>query len=158
MVRQHKPDEPKTGAIHRQIGAVLAEISPIVMRRWNAERNLDHGVIDNIVLAFPPLMAKHGVFVVSEVVAKQVNLVDDFGAGASRVEDKSVRVLLTVKYSAHSSHDGSCVVVGSVAGEGRNVSDKVATSQALDMAYRSMVLQFLGIPVGEPDEATPDGR
>lgn len=132
-------------AIYSAIPAMLAEVDSIKKDKRNEQQGFRFRGIDDVYNAVHPVLSKHGVFILTEVL-------EEFR------EEKATRnggVLnycrLKVKFTFCAS-DGSSVY-SIVSQEGSDTSDK-ATGKALSMAFKYALFQLLCIPT---EDVMPDG-
>jgi hypothetical protein len=98
--------------------------------------------IDQVLNAVGPVLRKHGVVIVPEVLTAEYRDVPRKEGGRSH------ECLVTVRY--HWVGPAGDEIVATVAGENLDTSDK-ATSKAQSVALRTCLLQMLAIPTGDPD-------
>jgi hypothetical protein len=132
--------------IYQSIVAAMADIEPIAKGRRNKEQGFQFRGIDEIMNELQPILKKHGLFVVPEIidVKRQERLT------------KSGSTLLysvaTIRYTMY-AHDGSSIS-GSTIGEGMDSGDK-ASNKAMAVAMKYFLLQTFCIPTEDakdPDE------
>lgn len=138
-----------SNGIHKAMAAVMAEIKPIGKEQGGGQGG---GVkykfrgIDDVYNHVQPLLAKHGIFCLPEVLSSTMS---EYKTSNGKTMQHCVS---KVKY-AYMTEDGSKVdTVGS--GEGADVGDK-ALSKSLAMAHKYNIVQIFNIPTGESD---PDGE
>lgn len=138
----------KPGLIYGLMAKVMAEVS-FVGKDGTANQTLGgfkYRKIDDIYHALHPVMAKHGIFNIPEVLSSETEPRTTKSGGMFLFR------ILTVKYRFFAP-DGSfvdCVVRG----EGSDTGDK-STSKALAMAHKYALVQVFTLPTDEPD---PDGE
>lgn len=132
--------------IHQRIVAILEEMPAIGKNQKNEQQGFMFRGHDDVLNALNPLLAKHGVFVVPDVLQRET---------AQRTTSRGsvmFEVSLHVRYSFHGA-DGGEPVVASAWGEGTDMGDK-ATSKAMTMAFKSVLNQTFAISNAET--ADPD--
>jgi hypothetical protein len=135
--------------IYEAIASIMAKGCAIGKEKRNQQQGFLYRGIDDVMNAFNPLLAEHGVFVVPEVLE------------ATREERQTskggnlIYSVLRVKYTFYAS-DGSNVSAV-VVGEGMDSGDK-ASNKAMAVAMKYAMFQVFCIPTEEmqdPDAQTP---
>ena len=128
-------DDQRT--IFQRMADISKEVSAISKTKKNVQQNFMFRGIDDVYNHFQPLLAKHGIFTVPEVLDE-------------RTEDRQTKTgsnliyrVLRVKYTMYAP-DGSNVS-GIVTGEGMDSGDK-ASSKAMSIAHKYFVLQTFFVP------------
>lgn len=132
--------------IYTKLAAVMADVEGVAKRDRNTHQNFAFRGIDAVVNAVGPVLRKHAVIVVPNVVDVVYDKVQTTGnkpATACRVR---------VDYIFY-AEDGSNVVT-TVAAEAWDSGDKAAP-KAMSVAFRIALLQALALPTDEPD---PDSQ
>lgn len=135
--------------IHEAITAIMSEGYAISKDKRNQKQGYVYRGIDDVMNTFQPLLAKHRVFVVPEVLNQQRQ---------ERTTDKDRTLLysiLTMRYTFY-AEDGSSVSAV-VIGEGMDSGDK-ASNKAMSVAMKYAMFQVFCIPTEEmqdPDADTP---
>lgn len=145
-----------SGDIYGLMGKIMLDMVAIGKDSTNQQQGFKYRSIDAVYNALNPLLAKHGVFTVPEVIGK------------TREErtNKNGTVLaftcLRMKYTFF-AQDGS-FVVAIVEGEGMDSGDK-SSNKAMAIAHKYALLQTFCIPTEDakdPDaevhEIAPDPR
>ena len=133
--------------IFESIAAIMNEVPAIGKNKQNQQQNFKYRGIDDAYNALQPLMAKHGIFTVPEVVER---------TREERINAKGTAlafVTLRVKYTFYAK-DGSslsCIVEG----EGMDSGDK-ATSKALAISHKYALMQVFCVPT--EDMPDPDAE
>lgn len=134
--------------IYSVIKKVMTEIDAIGKNRENMEQNFTYRGVDDIMNELHPLLAKHGLFIVPEVLSEE------------RTERTTSRgsVLLysrqKIKFTFFAAEDGSSISAV-IIGEGMDTGDK-ASNKALSIAFKYACLQVFCIPT--KDLKDPDGN
>lgn len=133
-------------AIYQALVAVAADLAKegIAKDRANVEQRFKFRGVDDVMNALGPLLAKHGVIVMPEVLSDQ---------NSTRLTKSGATlhvVHVRVSYLFVAAADGSSHPV-IITGEGMDMADK-ATAKALSAAYKYCMLQTFSVPV----EGTPD--
>lgn len=145
-----------SGSIFECMGAIMRDMVSIGKDSTNQQQGFKYRSIDAVYNALNPLLAKHGVFTVPEVLAKD---------RTERTNSKGTVLAFTslrMRYTFYAP-DGSCVAC-IVEGEGMDSGDK-SSNKAMAVAHKYALLQTFCIPTEEqkdPDaevhEIVPDPR
>jgi len=132
--------------IYESITKIMSELGAISKDKVNSQQGFKYRGIDDVMNALNPLLAKHKVFVVPEVIEHKRE---------ERTSSKG-NVLLysicTIKYTFY-AEDGTSVFAV-VIGEGMDSGDK-ATNKAMAIAMKYACFQTFCIPTGDdPDSET----
>lgn len=138
--------------IYQKINAIMREIPAIGKDKINVQQKFAYRGIDDVMNVLFPLLAKHGVFVVPEVLetTRTERLAKSGGNMAFTVS--------RVKYTFFAT-DGSSVSAITT-GEGMDSADK-STNKAMAAAMKYAFFQTFCIPTEEagaddPDRETPE--
>lgn len=138
-------DDPPAAPIAVLVARVMRDIGIIGkgdrFDGGNAGRFNFRGV-DRVVNAVGPVLRKHGVIVVPELVKAEYRDVTRAGGGRSH------ECLVEMRYRWIGPNGDE--IVATVAGENLDTSDK-STSKAQSVAWRTCLIQMLAIPTGDPD-------
>ena len=137
--------------IYGKITAIMREIPAIGKDKQNKQQGFAYRGIDDVMNALFPLLSKHGVFVVPEVLS------------SSRTERTTKNggnmafTVSTVRYTFYAS-DGSSISAVTT-GEGMDSADK-STNKSMAAAMKYALFQTSCIPTEEaanddPDRVTP---
>lgn len=143
-------DAPPERTIHDRMVAILAEMPAIGKARENTQQHFHFRGHDDVLNALNPLLAKHGVYIVPEVIDR---IAEKRETGSGKV---MYEVSLLVRYYFIGATGDQ--VVGAAWGEGTDMGDK-ATSKAMTMAFKSVLAQSFAISTEEaqdPDAETPE--
>lgn len=138
------------GNIYKAITDIMSEGYAITKDKRNAQQGFKYRGIDDVLNTFQPLLAKHHVFVVPEVLDQQ-RQERTTGKGGSLLYS-----LLRMRYTFY-AEDGSSVSAV-VIGEGMDSGDK-ASNKAMSVAMKYAMFQVFCIPTEEmqdPDAETPE--
>lgn len=138
------------GNIYQAITDIMSEGYAITKDKRNAQQGFQYRGIDDVLNTFQPLLAKHHVFVVPEVLDQQ-RQERTTGKGGSLLYS-----LLRMRYTFY-AEDGSSVSAV-VVGEGMDSGDK-ASNKAMSVAMKYAMFQVFCIPTEEmqdPDAETPE--
>ena len=138
------------GNIYQAITDIMSEGYAITKDKRNAQQGFRYRGIDDVLNTFQPLLAKHHVFVVPEVLDQQ-RQERTTGKGGSLLYS-----LLRMRYTFY-AEDGSSVSAV-VVGEGMDSGDK-ASNKAMSVAMKYAMFQVFCIPTEEmqdPDAETPE--
>lgn len=133
--------------IYTSISKIMAEVGHIGKDRNNQQQGFKYRGIDDAYNALNPLLAKHGVFTVPEVLDK---------TREERTNAKGTTLAFTclrMKYTFFAS-DGSSVSA-IVEGEGMDSGDK-SSNKAMAVAHKYALLQVFCIPTEEQKD--PDAE
>lgn len=137
------------GRIYKAIPAVMADIGAIGKDSRNQQQGFMYRGIDAVMNALNPVLQRHGLFVVPEVL-EQTREERQTSKGGNLLYS-----ILKVRYTL-CADDGSSVSAV-VIGEGMDSGDK-ASNKALSAAYKYAMFQLFSIPTEEmkdPDADTP---
>ena len=133
--------------IYESLTAVMAEVQPIAKGQTNEQQGFKYRGIDDIMNDIQPLLVKHQIFAVPEVLEHQRE---------ERKSSKGTNLLYSVmriKYTFFAADGTSIEAV--VVGEGMDTGDK-ASNKAMAVAFKYALLQVLCIPTA--DTKDPDGE
>lgn len=136
--------------IYESITAIMQEVPAIGKGKKNKEQGFMYRGIDDVMNALQPLLSKHKIFVVPEVLEQKRE---------ERVTKKGTNMLyslLKIRYTFF-AEDGTSVEAV-VIGEGMDTADK-ASNKAMAVALKYALFQVFCIPTEEmvdPDGETPD--
>lgn len=136
-----------TKNIYTAISDIMSEIGHISKDKRNQQQGFMFRGIDQVMNTLKPLLAKHGVFIVPEVVdAKREERTTARGGNL-------IYSVLTVKHHFMAA-DGS-EVVSTTIGEGMDSADK-ASNKAMAIAFKYACFQVFCIPTEELATDDPD--
>ena len=133
--------------VQQRLVAILGELPAIGKTQRNVQQGFMFRGHDDILNALNPLLAKHGVFVVPEVLERIP------GQRTTAKGNIMFEVNLHVRYSFIG--EAGDVVLASAWGEGTDSGDK-ATSKAMTMAFKSVLNQAFAISSAETVDADAD--
>lgn len=133
--------------IYKAIPAIMSEIGYIGKDKKNAAQNFMFRGIDQVMNTMKPLLAKHGVFAVPEVVDSHRE------ERTTRNGGITIYTLHTVKY--HFVADDGSEVVATVIGEAMDSADK-SSNKAMAVAFKYACFQVFCIPTEEMLKADAD--
>lgn len=147
-----KKEETKSPAIYAALNAIMNDIGSIGKERQNQQQHFMFRGIDQVMNTLKPLLAKHHVNIIPEVVDMRREE-RRTGSGGTLMYS-----ILTVKHHFVAT-DGS-EVVSTTIGEGMDSGDK-ASNKAMSIAFKYACFQVFCIPTEEmakegPDLNTPD--
>ena len=131
-------------AIYKAICNVMNDVSAVEKNRVNKTQGFKFRGIDDVMNALHPLMAKHHIFVVPEILNQD------------REERKTLKgglliySICKIRYTFF-AEDGSSVAA-TVIGEGMDSGDK-ATNKAMAIAFKYACFQVFCIPTEEMVDA-----
>ena len=135
--------------IYSAIAAIMEECPAISKKQKNQQQGFMYRGIDVVMNVLQPLMSKHKVFAVPEVLESERQ---------ERTTSKGATLIYTVmkvKYTFYAA-DGSSVCAV-VQGEGMDSADK-SSNKAMSVAFKYACFQVFCIPTEEmkdPDAETP---
>lgn len=135
--------------IYQSITEILSEVPAIKKTKKNTTQGFMFRGIDDVMNTFQPLLAKHKVFIVPQVI-EQTREERQTLKGATLIYS-----ICKVKYTFY-AEDGS-TIEAVVIGEGMDSGDK-ATNKAMAIAMKYAMFQVFCIPTEEmkdPDSETP---
>jgi hypothetical protein len=132
--------------IYKAISEAMKDIEPIAKNRKNQGQNFQYRGIDDVMNELQPILTKHGIFIVPEVLEQTR-------------EERQTKSGSTLNYSIqktafHFTADDGSKVTAVVVGEGMDSADK-ASNKALSIAFKYACLQVFCIPT--EDQKDPDG-
>lgn len=136
--------------IYESIAAIMQEIPAVGKGKRNKEQGFMYRGIDDVMNALQPLLSKHKVFVVPDVLEQTR---EERAAKSGR---NLLYSILKVKFTFF-AEDGSSVSAV-VIGEGMDTADK-ASNKAMAVAMKYALFQVFCIPTEEmadPDGETPE--
>lgn len=134
--------------IHTAISAIISEIGHIGKDKKNTQQGFMFRGIDQVMNTMKPLLAKHGVFIVPEVIDRQR---EERQTSTGKILIYSI---LTIKHHFIAT-DGSEVCSVTV-GEGMDSADK-ASNKAMAIAFKYACFQVFCIPTEDMAKDDPDG-
>lgn len=129
--------------IIQKLNLIMTEVGAVGKDERNQHQGFSFRGIDSVVNAVSPVLRKHGVVVVPNVIENHYQVIE---VGAKRTAQSHAR--LVVAYTFYAS-DGSNIKAV-VASEAMDSGDK-ATAKAMSVAFRIALLQALSLPTDEPD-------
>ena len=139
--------ETKSPAIYAALNAIMADIGSIGKERQNQQQHFMFRGIDQVMNTLKPLLAKHHVNIIPEVVDMKR---EERRSGSGGTLMYSI---LTVKHHFVAT-DGS-EVVSTTIGEGMDSGDK-ASNKAMSIAFKYACFQVFCIPTEEMTKDDPD--
>lgn len=132
--------------IHEALAAVMTDVQAVGKTDRNTAQNFSFRGIDAVLNAVGPVLRRHGVVVLPEVLEDRFDTVE---VGQKRTP--MGHVVLRVAYSFVGPEGDSLRCV--VAAEAMDSGDK-AYPKAMSVAFRTALLQALALPTDEPDPDT----
>jgi hypothetical protein len=129
--------------IQTALAAVMSDVQSVSKSDRNTHQNFSFRGIDAVLNAVGPVLRKHGVIVLPEVLDHQFATVE---VGQKR--SLMGHVILKVAYTFVGPDGDSLRSV--VLGEAMDSGDK-AVPKAMSVAFRTALLQALALPTDEPD-------
>lgn len=139
--------ETNSPAIYAALNGIMADIGSIGKERQNQQQHFMFRGIDQVMNTLKPLLAKHKVNIIPEVVDMKREE-RRTGSGGTLMYS-----ILTVKHHFVAT-DGS-EVVSTTIGEGMDSGDK-ASNKAMSIAFKYACFQVFCIPTEEMTKDDPD--
>ncbi len=136
--------------IYESIISIMQESYAIAKDKKNQQQGFKYRGIDDVMNTFQPLLSKHKVFVVPEVLEPHRE------ERTGKTGGNLIYSVLTIRYTFY-AEDGSSVSAV-VIGEGMDSGDK-ASNKALAIGMKYAMFQVFCIPTEEmidPDATTPE--
>ena len=133
--------------IYKKITAVMSELNAISKDNENRQQGFKFRGIDDVLNELHPRLAKHGIFIVPEVLEERRE------ERQTKTGGVMTYVILKIKYTFF-AEDGSNIVAIMI-GEGADSGDK-ASNKAQSIALKYACLQVFAIPTA--DNKDPDGE
>ncbi len=136
--------------IYQSINAILNEVEAVGKTKENTVQHFKFRGIDDVMNAIHPLLAKHKVFVVPEVLRREREERQSTKGG------NLIYSICDIKFKFY-AEDGSSIEAITT-GEGMDSGDK-ATNKAMAIAFKYALFQVFCIPTEEmkdPDSDTPE--
>lgn len=128
-------------AIFEALVGLMRDVEPIAKEQKNTQQNYNFRGVDAVYNAIQPLMAKHGVFSTSTILAaSNTSSVVKTRSGESNLHHAILRMRFT-----YWAADGSNVST-EVVGEGMDYNGDKASNKAMSVADKYALLQLLKIP------------
>ena len=137
-----------TGKIYTAISAIMDECPAIAKKQKNSQQGFMYRGVDVVMNVLQPLMSKHKVFAVPEVLECERS------ERTTKSGSSLLYTVLKVKYTFY-AEDGSSVCAV-VQGEGMDSADK-SSNKAMSVAFKYACFQVFCIPTEEmkdPDAET----
>lgn len=135
------------GEIYKAISGVMADIGAVGKNDVNKSQGFNYRGIDTVMNALNPVMVKHKVFCVPEVLEQSRE--ERTTKGGSLL----IYSICKIRFKFYTT-DGSCVEAVTI-GEGMDSGDK-ATNKAMSVAFKYACFQVFCIPTEEM--ADPDSE
>ena len=134
--------------IYKAIPAIMDEIGHIGKDKRNQQQGFMFRSIDQVMNTIKPLLSKHGVFIVPEIIETNRE---------ERLTKSGGTLIYTMhKIVYHFMADDGSQVVACVVGEGMDSADK-SSNKAMAVAFKYACFQVFCIPTEEMAKADPDG-
>lgn len=142
----------ESGLIYKAMTAAMADIGAVSKGQTNQQQHFRYRGIDDAMNALYPVLAKHGLFLVPEVLEQKREERSTKNGG------NLIYSILKVRYTMYAS-DGSSVSAV-VIGEGMDSADK-SSNKAIAAAMKYAIFQMFCIPTedmrdNDPDRTTPE--
>ena len=136
--------------IYESITAIMEEVPAIGKNKKNTQQNFNFRGIDDVMNALQPLLSKHKVFIVPEILEQTRE--------ERTTKNGSVLIysICKIKYKFY-AEDGTFIEAVTI-GEGMDSGDK-ATNKAMSIAMKYALFQVFCIPTEEmkdPDSESHD--
>jgi len=140
---------PQSPMIYKQMAKIMAEVGHISKGRSNQQQGYKFRGVDDVYQALQPIMAKHGVIALPEVLSDRSEERQSKNGGVL------IYRILTIRYTFY-AEDGSSVPAV-VVGEGMDSGDK-ASNKAMSVGDKYALLQAFKIPTEEPKDPENDSH
>jgi ERF superfamily len=133
--------------VYERMVAIIEELPAIGKTQRNQQQNFMFRGHDDVMNALNPLLAKHGVIIVPDVLERET---------ATRQTDRGktmYEVNLHVRFTFYGAAGDSFTASGW--GEGTDMGDK-STSKAMTMAFKYVVAQAFALATAETSDADAD--
>lgn len=133
--------------IYKAIPAIMDEIGHIGKDKRNQQQGFMFRGIDQVMNTIKPLLSKHGVFIVPEIIETNRE---------ERLTKSGGTLIYTMhKIVYHFMADDGSQVVACVVGEGMDSADK-SSNKAMAVAFKYACFQVFCIPTEEMAKDDPD--
>ena len=133
--------------IYKAIPAIMEEIGHIGKDKRNQQQGFMFRGIDQVMNTMKPLLSKHGVFIVPEILETNRE---------ERLTKSGGTLIYTMhKIVYHFMADDGSQVVACVVGEGMDSADK-SSNKAMAVAFKYACFQVFCIPTEEMAKDDPD--
>lgn len=133
--------------IYKAIPAIMDEIGHIGKDKRNQQQGFMFRGIDQVMNTMKPLLSKHGVFIVPEIIETNRE---------ERLTKSGGTLIYTMhKIVYHFMADDGSQVVACVVGEGMDSADK-SSNKAMAVAFKYACFQVFCIPTEEMAKDDPD--
>lgn len=134
--------------IYTALAAAAGEIGAIPKDQTNTAQGFAYRSIESIIGAAKPLFEKYGISVVPN--GHEVISSEEVTSGSG---SRGFRVVVSAHWRV--GHIDGSFIEAAMVGEAIDYGDK-ATSKAVQMAYKYLLTQMLGIGSEDPDGESPD--
>ena len=143
------PAAPAVPAVHQAISAVMLEMEGVGKNQRNKEQGYNFRGIDDVLKVLHPLLAKHGVVIVPNVIDREVE------ERTAKSGAKGFVAYLHVEYTIYGPNGDS--FTASTWGEGLDYGDK-ATNKAMTAAFKYLLFEVFAVadPEDDADHSTPE--
>lgn len=135
--------------IYATISAAMADINPVGKGKYNQKQGFKYRGIDDVMNALYPVLTRHGLFLVPEVLDHSRE------ERATKSSGNLIYSILKMRYTLYAT-DGSSVSAV-VIGEGMDIADK-SSNKAMAVAMKYALFQLFCIPTEEMGNDDPDGH
>lgn len=135
--------------IYSAITSVMGELGAIGKDRKNQQQGFMYRGVDDVMNALQPLLVKHGVFIVPEVI--------EHTREERQTKSGGNLIYSVMKIKHHFVAEDGSEVISTTIGEGMDSADK-SSNKALAIAFKYACFQVFCIPTEEmsdPDAETP---
>jgi len=129
--------------VQQSLAAVMADVQAVGKNDRNQAQGFKFRGIDAVMNAVGPVLRKHGVVVVPEVISVDYSTVE---VGSKRTLMGHARLVVAYRFFGPEGDS----ITSTVAAEAMDAGDK-ATAKAMSVAFRTCLLQALCLPTDEPD-------
>lgn len=140
----HAPEQPYERTVYERMVAIIDALPAIGKTQQNTQQNFMFRGHDDVMNALNPLLAKHGVFIVPDVLERVT------GERLTGNNKTMYEVNLHVRFTFYGAGGDSFTASGW--GEGTDMGDK-ATNKAMTMAFKYVVAQAFALATEELSDA-----
>lgn len=133
--------------IYERMVAILSELPAIGKTEYNKQQQFHFRGHDAVLNALNPLLAKHGVFVIPNVLER---IADQRTTGGGKAMYE-VNLHMEFVFCGLAGDE----IRGSTWGEGTDMGDK-ATNKAMTMAFKAVLAQAFSVSTGENTDSDAD--
>ncbi len=139
----------KPGIIFKQIAKVMADVNPVGKGGKNEKQGYKYRSVDDCYNELNPIMARHGIFTVSEILGHESE------ERKSSTGNALFFRILKIRFTFY-AEDGSFVQTTTI-GEGMDSGDK-ASNKAMAVAHKYALTQTFIVPTADQKDPETDSH